>query len=246
MIISGATLYNVGYVVDTSSSYTPSSANLVYNLDAANYSAVPTNGSTDATGTYTITVANSGAISWNSANGGVFRSSATVVGTDYITGGPNYVSSAQSYSVFMAYKYNTAGAQGRLLNTTVGSPDWLMGTYSGPAMNVWYPNGTINLSSDVADNNWHFIWGTGNQTTGVMNLYIATTAAPAAVYKTLTGSTGAAFNSSRGFNQLRLFSRVSNSEQVSADVGFVKVYDNALSLTDIQGLWSQYRTRFGY
>ncbi len=51
------------------------SATLVFDLDAANYSAVPTNGTTVAgTGAHTITTSNTYAsLAWNSANGGVFR-----------------------------------------------------------------------------------------------------------------------------------------------------------------------------
>ena len=53
------------------------SVSLTYDLDAANYSDVPVNGSvTDGTGTTgqrTLTVANAGgSISWNAANGGLF------------------------------------------------------------------------------------------------------------------------------------------------------------------------------
>jgi hypothetical protein len=68
------------------------SANLVYDLDAANFAAMPANGTvvagTGTTGQRTLTVANAGAsISWNAANGGVFRKS-NGVGTDTIYGGP--------------------------------------------------------------------------------------------------------------------------------------------------------------
>ena len=218
---------------------------LVYDLDAANYAALPANGSTVAgTGGYAISVANAGSsVSWNSANGGVFRKSNST-GTDVIYGGPNYTSTSQSYSVFMAYKLY-ATSNGRLLNTqSESSADWLLGTYfSGSSyMNVYYPNSTVNLSSDVSDLNWHFIWATYNATTGVANLYIATNTAPAAVYKTQTFST----SSVRGFNQLRLFSRAAGSEVQTADVGFVKVWDNVLSLSNIQDLHSTYRARFGY
>ena len=67
-------------------------ANLVYDLDAANYAAMPANGTvvagTGTTGQRTLTVANAGAsISWQAANGGVFRKSNTV-GTDVMYGGP--------------------------------------------------------------------------------------------------------------------------------------------------------------
>ena len=212
-----------------------------YDLDAANYSAVPVNGTTDATGTFTITVANAGSsIAWNSANGGVFRKS-TSSGTDYIYGGPNYVT-GQDYTVFMAYKLSTT-ANGRLLNTQNESvKDWLLGSYSSGTnyMNVFYPNGTVNLNSDVADQNWHFIWGTFKSSTGVANLYIATNTQPAGVYKT---ATNAGFG---GFNQLRLFSRSGGSEVQTADIGFVKAYNSVLALTDIQAQWAYYRGRFGY
>ena len=48
---------------------------LVYDLDAANYAAMPVNGSAVAgTVAYNITVANAGAsISWQADNGGLFR-----------------------------------------------------------------------------------------------------------------------------------------------------------------------------
>lgn len=212
-----------------------------YDLDAANYAAVPTNGSLDATGNFTITVANAGSsIAWNSANGGVFRKS-TNSGTDVIYGGPNYVT-GQDYTVFMSYKLSTT-ANGRLLNTqSEATKDWLLGSYSSGSnyMNVFYPNGTVNLNSDLADTAWHFIWGTFKSSTGVANLYIATSSQPAGVYKT---ATNAGFG---GFNQLRLFSRSAGSEVQTADIGFVKAYDSVLSLTDIQAQWSYYRGRFGY
>ena len=95
MIISGVTLANVGYVVDVKPA--------VVNLDAADYSAVPTNGSTIAgTGAYTINVVNpTPRISWNSANGGVFRVT-TASTNNFLTFGPNY-GSAQAFTVGMAY-----------------------------------------------------------------------------------------------------------------------------------------------
>jgi len=224
----------------TSSAAPITSATLVYDLDAANFSALPTNGSTVNGYTITMTNANS-SMSWNSANGGVFRKS-TNNATDQLIGGPNYRVSTQAYTVFMAYKLSIT-AQGRLLNTNEASPDWLMGSwFNGTAyMNVYYPGNTVNLGSDVADTNWHFIWGTSNGS-NLSQLYIATNTAPSGTYKT------AAFVG--GFNQLRLFSRYVNattsSEVQTADIGFVKVYNGALSLTDIQTLHSTYKSRFGY
>ena len=211
---------------------------IVYDLDAANYSAVPVNNTLDATGTYTLTVANAGnSISWQSANGGVFRKSSSL-GTDVIFGGPNYVT-GQNYTVFMAYK-RISTSDGRLLNTqSEATADWLLGLYNGHP-NAFYPNAAVNLPSSGADLLWRFNWGTLNVSTGVGQLYTATSAQPTG---TAFSVTNAGF---RGFNQLRMFSRAAATEVQTADIGFVKVYNSVLTLTDIQGLYNQYKARFGY
>lgn len=212
---------------------------LVYDLDAANYAAVPTTGSTVAgTGGYTITVANAGSsISWQSANGGVFRKSNNV-GTDVMYGGPNWVT-GQSYSVFMAYK-RIATADGRLLNTqSEATADWLMGLYNGNP-NTFYPNGSVNLPASGADTVWHFGWATLNITTGVGQLWTATNTQPVSATYSVTN---AGF---RGFNQLRLFSRSAGSEVQTADIGFVKVYNGVLTTAEIQAQYTTYAARFGY
>jgi hypothetical protein len=98
----------------------------------------------------------------------------------------------------------------------------------------------VNLSSDIANTNWQFIWGTFNTSTNVANLYIASNTQPSAIYKT---ATNAGFG---GFNNLRLFSRSSGSEVQTGDIGFVKAYSGVLTLADVQGLYSQYKARFGY
>jgi hypothetical protein len=218
------------------------SVSLVYDLDAANYSAVPVNGSvTDGTGTTgqrTLTVANAGgSISWNSANGGVFRKSNNV-GTDVIYGGPNW-STGQSYSVFMAYKLSPT-SNGRLLNTqNEALKDWLMGAYNGNP-DTFFPNYAVNLPSTGADTVWHFGWGTWNSSTGVGQLYTATNTQPVGTAYSVTNAGGG------GFNQLRLFSRSAGSEVQTGDIGFVKAYSGILTLSDVQGLYTQYKARFGY
>ena len=216
---------------------------LIYDLDAANYAAVPTNGSvTDGTGTTgqrTLTVANAGSsISWNAANGGVFRKS-NAVGTDFIYGGPNW-STGQSYSVFTAYKLS-ATSSGRLLNTQNESTrDWMMAAYNG-FVNAFYPNYAVNLPSSGTNTVWNFGWGTWNATTGLGQLYTATSVQP-----TTTSFTATNLGSGGGFNQIRLFSRSAATEVQTADIGFVKAYNGILTLADVQGLYAQYKTRFGY
>ena len=229
-----------------SMSHKKSGPNLVLDLDAANYAAVPTNASTVAgTGGYAITVLNPNSrISWNAANTGVFRVT-TASSADFMTFGPNYGSASQAYTVGMAYKWNGV-TPGRLLNANSASPDFLMGLWgSGTArMNIAFADNFVGSTSDAADTAWHFIWfsSTGAAGASKSKSYIATTTAP-------TGTYG---NSSQnnGFNGLRLFGRFVNSttssEQVDADVGFVKVWDGELTLAQIQAEHATYKTRFGY
>lgn len=220
------------------------SVDLVYDLDAANYSAVPVNGSvTDGTGTTgqrTLTVANAGAsISWQSANGGVFRKS-NAVGTDTIYGGPNW-STGQSYSVFTAYKLSTTSS-GRLLNTqSEATRDWMMAAYNG-FVNAFYPNYAVNLPSSGANTVWNFGWGTWNATTGLGQLYTATSVQPTTTSFAVTRLVGVG----GGPNQIRLFSRSAATEVQTGDIGFVKAYNGILTLADVQGLYNQYKSRFGY
>ena len=245
MYINGTTIQGLS-LVSPAYQY---SATLVYDLDAANFSAVPTNGvSKDATGTYTLSVTNAGSISWKSNSGGYFEKN-TSVGTDTIIGGPNYATS-QSYTVFLAYQVDSR-AGGRLLNTSSETvSDWVAGSYFNGSYfkNVYYPNATVNLTSDAYTTNsgWNFLWALYNTTTGWGNLYIASStvnnvSGPSSVYKSVLVGSG----STHGFNQLRLWSRANNGEVQTGNIGFVKVYNGILSTADIQQLWSTYHTRFG-
>ena len=221
-------------------SYGTSLPTLVYDLDAANYSAVPVNGTSDATGTYTLSVANTTSrISWAADNGGVFRmTGASGTSADYIYGGPNYVT-GQSYTVFMAYKRSVSSG-GRLLNTqSEASKDWLMGLYNGHDQ-AFYPNFAVNLPSSGADLFWHLDFATWDTSTSLGQLYSATSVSPSSVAFSATNAGGG------GFNQLRLFSRASGSEVQTADIGFIKVYNGVLTLANVQSLYTTYKARFGY
>jgi len=246
MNIGGGITFGNGitFIGSLQSATTPS-ANLVMNLDAANYSAVPVDGSViSGTGAYAITVINpTPTISWNSANGGVFRVT-TASTTNFMTFGPNY-GSAQAFTVGMAYKWNGTTIN-RLLNANSATPDFLMGLWSGNGgtMNIAYADGFTGGNTTVADTSWHFIWFTNTGVVGgsKSKSYIATSTAPSA-----TNGTGGTNN---GFNGLRLFGRYLNattsSEQVDADVGFVKVWNKELTLAEIQAEHATYKTRFGY
>jgi hypothetical protein len=232
----------IGGGITVDQGFTPS-VTLVYDLDAANYSAVPTNGSlaagTGTAGQRTLTVANAGSsISWQAANGGVFRKS-NATGTDTIYGGPNW-STGQSYSVFTAYKLSATSA-GRLLNTqSEATRDWMMAAYNG-FINAFYPNFAVNLPSSGTNVAWNFGWGTWNATTGLGQLYTATSVQP-----TTTSFTATNLGGGGGFNQIRLFSRSAATEVQTADIGFVKAYSGIFTLADVQGLYNQNKARFGY
>jgi hypothetical protein len=111
-------------------------------------------------------------------------------------------------------------------------------------MDIAYGEAFTGSSSTTADTNWHFIWFTNTGSAGASKAksYIATNTAPSG-----TAGTGATNN---GFSGLRLFGRYSNgstsSEQVDADVGFVKIWNVELTLAQIQAEHALYKSRFGY
>ena len=217
----------------------------VLDLDAANYTAIPVNGTTIlGDGGYTITTLNSGgSMSWSSTNGGIFRKTAAT-GTDFLTFGPDYSATSSPYTVMMIYRSQT-GAAGRLLNANSAAPDWLLGLWDSPSyvQDVFF-NGTFVGSTSPADNAWQFIWATynGNAGSPVSQSYVANSATP-----TTTAGTD---TTSGGFDGLRLFGRydspTASSEEPISDVGVVRVWPRVLNLTQIQAQWSAYRTRFGY
>jgi len=215
---------------------------LVLNLDAANYSAMPVDGSIIAgTGAYTITTLNSGgSMSWDPADGGIFRKY-YAADTDFLTFGPDFSSTSQPYTVMMVYR-SQPGSDGRLLNANSSSPDWLTGLYS-QYQNSFF-NGSFVGSYTPQDNNWQFIWATYNGEPGsaLSQSYVANSTTPTTTYG--TSSTNG------GFDGLRLFGRyvspTASSEVPTADVGLVKLWDGVLSLPAIQAQWDAYKTRFGY
>jgi len=224
--------------------WTPPPPVLVLNLDAANYSSMPVDGTVIAgTGAYTITTLNpGGSMSWDPADGGIFRKTAPV-GTDFLTFGPDYSATSSPYTVMMIYR-SQPGADGRLLNANSASPDWLAGLWgnAGATQDIFF-NGNFVGPSEPADTTWQFIWATYNGSAGspVSQNYVASSTAP---YLNGTEPTNG------GFLGLRLFGRyldaTTSSEVPTADVGLVKVWDGVLSLADIQGQWATYKTRFGY
>ena len=225
--------------------WTPPPPALVLNLDAANYSAMPANGSTIAgDGAFAITTLNpGGSMSWDPADGGIFRKTAPT-GTDFLAFGPDYSATSQAYTVMMVYRSQPSSA-GRLLNANSAAPDWLLGLWDSPSyvQNVFF-NGNFVGPTSAADNNWQFIWATynGNAGSPVSQSYVANSTVP-----TTTAGTD---TTSGGFDGLRLFGRydspTGSSENPTSDVGLVKVWNYVLTLGAIQGQWNTYRARFGY
>lgn len=217
----------------------------VLNLDAANYSAIPVNGTTIAgTGNYTITTYNTNSsMSWSAANGGIFQKTSTST-TDFLTFGPDYSSTSQAYTVMMVYK--SGSTAGRLLNANTASPDWLMGVWGSPSnvQNIFYNGNFIGPNNTAATGAWTLQWVTYNGTPGsaVSQSYVATSSQPTTTFG--TGST------TGGFNGLRLFGRYASATTITEvgvyDTAVVKVWDQVLTLTQIQADWAAYSARFGY
>jgi len=225
--------------------YEPVPPALILDLDAARYTAMPADGTTIAgTGGYTITTLNpGGSMSWDPANGGIFRKTAPDP-TDFLTFGPDYSATSEDYTVMMVYR-SQPGALGRLLNANSAAPDWLAGLWgnSGGVQDVFY-NGNFVGGTTPQDNAWQFIWATYNGNAGApfSQNYVANSTVPTTTFGTEP--------TNGGFQGLRLFGRYSNAttstEVPTADVGLVKVWDGVLTLSEIQTQWSAYRTRFGY
>jgi hypothetical protein len=218
--------------------------NVVLELDAAAYSAMPADGSVlPGTGSAVINVLNpNSSMTWHSANGGIFRKTSQD-GADFMTFGPNWATGTQPYTVMMIYRSvgTTSAESGRLLNANDYSPDWLLGLWGSPAylQNVFYSEGFVG-GNDPADGGWQMIWATQDGS-GAAQSFVANTAAPQ-----LHGSVD---SGASGFNRLRLFGRyagdTASSEVPTADVGLVKVWDSVLTPSQIQTQWNTYRNRFG-
>jgi hypothetical protein len=233
---------------------------LALDFDAANYSAMPANGS--LVNGYTVGVVNAGSplIAWSADVGGVFRKTSTTT-TDRITLGIDYSSASQSYTVFMAYKLTPASASsgnGRILAANTASPDWLLGSYapgspSNPVYsNAWYEGQglmTYNASANgVFSGNtgqWNLLWATFNGTTRVAKRYVASASVNNVSGPSSAAQTATLNASTHGFNGLRLWNRENTFEPAMGDIGFVKVYSGEAPLSQVQSLWSTYHARFG-
>ena len=224
----------------------PPPEGLVLNLDAANYTAMPVDGTVIAgEGGFTITTLNpGGSMSWDPADGGIFRKTAPT-GTDFLTFGPDYSATSQAYTVMMAYRSQPSTA-GRLLNANSASPDWLLGLWGSPSyvQNIFFNGSFVGANNTAANDNWQFIWATynGNAGSPTSQSYVANSTVPTTTFGTDT--------TNGGFNGLRLFGRydspTGSSENPTSDVGLVKVWNKVLNLSQIQAQWNAYKTRFGY
>jgi hypothetical protein len=207
----------------------------ITNSAAAYDSMTPFTTVNDSTGTYPVVTNNAGSVTYSSVGNGSWGKTSNL-GTDWIRGGPNYTT-GQSYTVFMAYKLSPTSS-GRILNTSDESvKDWYMGSYSG-SHSAFYPNFVVNQPSSSTDTNWHLDWATWDNSSGTGTLYTSTTIAPTSSAFTAVSASGG------GFNQFRLFNRPGALDTQTGNIGFVKVYDGILSLSEIQNLHSQYVSRF--
>jgi len=149
----------------------------------------------------------------------------------------------------MAYRLNTASVgppgnttnYGRLLNSNTATPDFLMGGYSGYPQALFINGVTVNLTGTARDTNvWRLDWAVIDGNVKKADLYSATSSQPTTTVYTTTNASISAFN------QLRLFAKSDGNECAPGDIGFVKVWDGKLTLSEIQTQYALYKTRFGY
>ena len=117
---------------------------LVLNLDAANYTAMPVDGTTIAgQGGFTITTLNpGGSMSWDPADGGIFRKT-VATDTDFLTFGPDYSGSPYLYGTDTSNGgFDGLRLFGRYLNSTTSSE---VPTADVGLVKVW--DGVLSLSA---------------------------------------------------------------------------------------------------
>jgi len=243
--ISGGITFSGGAVVGT---ITAPQSNLVLDLDAGRYSALPDGVVLPGTGGYTVSSpgAIGGLMVWQ-ANagdaGGVFRKIAAT-GDAFMTFGPDWSSGTQPYTVMMIYRpdFSDAGSGGRLLNANSDSPDWLLGMWNNgnSVQNVFFPGEFVGGNEPVDANHWQWIWATCDGA-GAAQSWVANTTTEPQLYGTVSSGAG-------GFNGLRLFGRytspITTSEEPLASVGVVKVWDGVLTLPQIRDQYYAYQFRY--
>jgi hypothetical protein len=239
MIISGTTLYNVGYVVDTQPVSTHVATGLQLHLDAGNVSSYPGTGSTwtDLVGSKAFTLYNTPTYSSN--NGGYLS---------FVPASGQYAASStslasQSTWTVEAWHYYAGTNIGSLtclvtetfvgggINYTLGWPT------GGPNFQAGFFNGawrTTPTGYTPASNAWYQIVGTYDGTT--IKLYVNNTLINQTAY------TGTPTSSAAG---IRLMRRWDNAEYWGGRLGVVRIYNTALTATQIGQNFAAQRSRFG-
>jgi hypothetical protein len=177
-----------------------------------------------------------------------FPSTDGTLGTNQALVAPDFTGPSWSqgavWSMFYVYRVPVLTG-GRFINNNVVTPEIVLGAFNNKVNTFYFSTSPTNPSSPN-DQVWHFNWlsAVGQATTNqwTFTCYSATSSQPTGVFATVNSGT----SYSTAWNGIRIWGKSDGYEMVPGDIGLVKVYNTALTLTDVQGLYNNYKVRFGY
>jgi hypothetical protein len=189
----------------------PGSGTTVFDILGAN------NGTWNNTGTGAIT-------------GGIFTITGSPANSFVST--PINLSSANTYTVFAASRYNGTGPNSRGRIITASGNNWLMGHWGNSVANYFAEGWVSAVSAGGTDNTWRIYHATGNISGNNYQLWINGTQ----INNTIGGTRGPNGLGAGGGTQ---------GEVSNGDVGFFGAYNKVLSSAEIQQNYAAFQARYG-
>ena len=220
------------------------SAGLVYHLDAGNTASYPGSGSTwtDLTGSG-ISMTLYGTPTYSSANGGylTFVPSSSQYGETSTS-----LAAASTWTIEVFIYYNATNSSGLpciftdVYYGTTGTIQWTLGSLNGggsTTLQAGYFSGgwfTTPVQSPLTSGNWYHVVGTYDGTN--IKLYIN---------GSLNQTTASATAPVRNAGGHRIMRRWDNADYWGGNLAVLRIYNSALSLTDVSQNYSAQKSRFG-
>jgi hypothetical protein len=213
---------------------------LVLNLDAGNLSSYPGSGATWTDTVQSRAFTLFGSPTYSSNNGGYL--SFAPASSQYAASTTSLTSSLSTWTV-EAWHYYTGTNSG-------GNPCIVTETFPGSTSQINYSlgsNTTSNLQSGFFNGGWRTTSATTLTTNAwyqIVGTYDGTTI-KLYVNNSLVQSTSYAGTPARSQGGIRLMRRWDTTDYWGGNLAIVRIYDNALNLTQIDQNWGAQRSRFG-